>query len=350
MTTNRRALTWVVALLACAASLTTAPAALLSDTELYLDPNDVPLAVYDKVFLPDLAAANTHTWPADLDPVTTAQIVPMIRPGDYADDYAYSQSDYLYAPNVDYTADLTAGELTTTFLEGGLYHVQVTRQSGAAEIFAIFAQAWFGPGAEEQKTKPDKPVTIPDADLYIVSESPKPDPPVADKDDPTGYEDLAVKVLTANKGADKVKRAKSVQDAIKLINQLEGTGKHVELVGHGTAGGISLGGGFTANLVPTGFVGTTAKAFATAIKDKKITLTHISCNTGAGTDGQEYAKELEDNGVTDSLAYDSEVIFYENSKGGYLAVPHNASGKQIPEPATLTLMLLAASTLTRRAA
>jgi hypothetical protein len=117
-------ITIIFILLAC---LTGAQAAWLSNSQLYFDPTSVEFGFYDRVILDDLATDNSHEWTAQTDPVTDADILPVLKPGYYPEGYSFSVADYYFDPNVDYKADLTNGDLTAYFYESGQYLTRTSR-------------------------------------------------------------------------------------------------------------------------------------------------------------------------------------------------------------------------------
>jgi hypothetical protein len=309
----------------------------LSDAEMFCDPWTVPTDVYPKSYLEYLADENSVAWLAGDDPVVGAQVLPVIRAGTYEDDYIFSQDDYLHQPNVDYFADLTDGTLTATFLEPGLYHVRLFRDSGLTDIQAVLAQTYIGAQCEESGATKD--IGIPDADLFIVSDS--------EGDD--SYEETSAKVLEAE--GKKIERAGSVQEAWEKINAADPAPKHVELVGHGNQGYVSLGNG--PNPGPSSKVldSDNAATFRDKIKDKVDHLTFLSCNTGGGVAGASLINTLDD-GIDTVQAYDSWVDISAdrdaNGKitgGTYLT---SIKGKNVPGPATISLFCLGGLALLRR--
>jgi len=332
---------WVRAVCAVVVTLSfvsTVRAGLLLDAELYCDPWSIPTAVYPKIYFDNLNTADSYTWAADTDPVTQAQILPIIAAGVYDPGYVFSIADYYHRPNVDYFADLDGGSLTATFDTAGIYHVRITRQSGQSSVFAILAQAAVG--ADTEETGATKNIGIPDADLFVVSDSTGDD----------RYEEMCNRVLT--KKGKNVSRATSVAAAAAAINALAAPPKkHVELVGHGIEGAISLGNGKVFDSGKKVLDSENAAAFRDLIKAKVSHLTFLSCNTGGGTDGNDFIDTLDD-AIETVKAYDSYVDIIEiidadeKTVGGYFTTQIVANN--VPEPATLSLLMVGGFALIRR--
>lgn len=229
--------------------------ALLTNEQLYFDYPTLADAYYDAIYLPNLASQSTVTWQANTDPITDADILPVLKAGTIVPGHVYSQDDYARIPNIDYVADLTAGTLTADFFSAGPYHVRIVRQSGAAEIIAVYAQSTPLPTPEKSGGSQESPV--PDGDLFLIS----------DANGPNDYIDTAYDALKHRYGESRVQ--KDVSDLADAINRAADSGKaHIELVGHGDDGKIIIGSD-TLN-------SQTLHTFLVNLKKKAPKLTHLS--------------------------------------------------------------------------
>ncbi len=280
-------------------------AVILSDAELYFDPAGIVPDYYPRIYLPDLAADNDCIWPAGTDPVTDADILPILKPGDYPPGYPYSQADYLNIPNVDYFADLTAGTLTVTILEPGLYHVRVTQSSGVQTIYAVFAETEF---KEKEKAdtsggtkKLDPP---PDADVFIVEES-------------DSTMDDSAKVWEKNgKDVKRVNSRKEAVEAIKAKAKALGRKIHAEIDGHGTDGNISTGAG-KENIADKQIDLVSDANFQEQIHGDVNEITFQGCSVGHGEDGKKFLEILADS-IGKAGAWDKPVLVVDQN---HFAVP-----------------------------
>jgi hypothetical protein len=230
-------------------------AALLTSEQLYFDYPTLTDAYYDAIYLPDLTSHSAVSWQANLDPITDADILPVLKAGTIVPGHIYSQADYARIPNVDYLADLTAGTLTADFFAPGPYHVRIVRQSGAAEIFAVHAQAT--PLETPGKSGGSQESAVPSGDLFLISKAEGPD----------DYIDTAYDALKHRYGESRVQE--DVSDLADAIKRAADSGKaHIELVGHGEAGKITIGSD-TLN-------SQTLHTFLVNLKKKAPNLTHLS--------------------------------------------------------------------------
>ena len=287
-------------------------AVLLSDGQLYFDPATLEEADYPKVYLPDLLADNTAEWTASGDPITDADILPILKPGDYLKGYVFSQTDYLEQPNVDYWADLTAGDLTVTFHTAGLYHVRITRASSAVEIYAVFAEADYKPSAPTSTGPKKKIDPTPTADLFVVENS-----------DTTmdNSNEIWKKNGQATERVDNV--AQTVQK-IKEKSKALGRKLHVELDGHGAAGIIAQGEGKSSTPIPGERVDLkNAAAFQESIDDYVNHITFQGCSVGKGKKGKEFLQIMADS-IGKAGAWDCPVTTVNQS---HFAIP--LSGKWV---------------------
>jgi len=282
----------------------------LTDPQLYLDPAGLELDFYPIINLPDLSLQNSYIWPADGDDIIDADILPILKPGQYPHGYSYSQSDYLQTPNVDYFADLTAGTLTATFLTPGLYHIRIIRTSGAQQTYALYAQAFLKGGKAGKSGTSKKVDPVPNGDLFLVEQ-------------PDDTMDDSAKVWENNGRT--VQRASSKQDVVNKIkakSKALGRKIHVELDGHGNKGQISLGTGNDTNHQLT--LKNVAE-FQKSIDDYVNHITFQGCSIGAGKKGKRFLQILADS-IGKAGAWDADVTVVD---ANYFTVPTGAKFVEI---------------------
>ncbi len=252
-----------------------------------------------------LPSPNTYLWPASLNSVIDADILPLLNEGTYPLGYPYTQADYLHQPNVDYTADLSpAGDLLCTFNMPGLYHIRVTRGSGVITTYAVFAEAGLLEKEKSTKTGKTKKIPCPDGDIFLAENS----------DDTV---DNAAKIL--ENGGKEVKRVddrKEVVEAIKKKSQALGRKIHAEIVGHGVSGNVSTGAG-KKNIPDKQIDLNSVEKFQKEIDDYVDHITFQACEVGKGADGQKFLKILSDS-IGKAGAYDHPLIVVNQS---HFAVP-----------------------------
>ncbi|GMV24538.1 MAG: hypothetical protein AMXMBFR58_05690 [Phycisphaerae bacterium] len=296
--TNRRL---CAALLAVCGMGAVATADLLSDAQLYFDPASIQPDFYSRLLLDDLASQHTITFDAGSNPVIGANILPMLRPGDYFPGYSYSQADYFHTPNSDYYADLTSGSLAASFMQPGLYHIRTYRADGQTDVFAVFAESGF----KEKDGSPDRSGgeevldPVPDADLFIVEKS---DSTIDD----------SAEVWT--KFGKKVVRVADREAAVKAIetesNRLHRK-IHVELDGHGAPANMSTGAGVK-NIPSKQVDSTSVKDFCERIRKFCNYLTFQGCSVGQGTEGESFLQTIA-SAIGTAGAWDSEVTVIDKS-------------------------------------
>jgi len=251
-----------------------AGAVLLTGEELYFDPESADFDFYPRVLLPDLVIENSHMWGAEGDPIVDADILPVLKPGPYPIGYAFDQSDYEQTPNVDYFADLTDGNLTATFLASAQYLVRIHRDSGASEIHTVLAETGLleKPGSEDP-TGPSEKISGPEGDLILVAEG-------------DSTLDKAAENITDE--GKTVERVDSVQDAINKIrtaSQAAGEKIHVELVGHGAPGEVSMNNQHWEDENAIGPDGDDIRAFQDSIDAYVDDISIFSCRAAEGAEG-----------------------------------------------------------------
>lgn len=277
---RRFCILWVMVALALA-WLSPVYGAFLSDRQLYFDPASVDFDYYERIGLADLATANSHQWEAGTDPVIDADILPVLKPGTYTNSYGFSQSDYYLTPNVDYKADLSSGTLTGYFFVSGQYLVRVTRQSGDEQVFTVFAETGLLELPDDSdKTGPSKKISGPSGDLILV----------ATGDDVV--DQAAENITDEGKNVQRTTGVSQTIDKIKAASQAAGKKLHVELVGHGAPGRISMD---DKQVDDGNLIGPDAadiEAFQQAIDDYVNHLSLFSCRSAEGTAGDTLLETL----------------------------------------------------------
>ncbi len=271
---KRRFCILLVMVVVALAWLSSAYGAFLRDRQLYFDPTSADFDYYQRIVLDDLTTANSHQWEAGTDPVIDADILPVLKPGTYANSYGFSQSDYYLTPNIDYKADLSNGTLTGYFFASGQYLVRVTRQSGDGQIFTVFAETGLLELPNNpDKTGPSKKISGPSGDLILV----------ATGDD--AVDQAAENITDEGKNVQRTTGVSQTIDKIKAASQAAGKKLHVELVGHGAPGMISMD---DKQVDDGNLIGPDAadiEAFQQAIDDYVNHLSLFSCRSAQGAAG-----------------------------------------------------------------
>lgn len=344
---SRRAIGALAAVVAtCALASASASAALLTPSQTYIDPTLVPFAMYPQDTLSNLSGSSSLVY----GNVTSAQILPPLLDHNYTPGYSFSQSDYYLNNGPNYTADLTAGTLTLNFSTAGLYHVRITHADNSVETRAIFAEAsamdvdsTLGSGAAVR-------VDPPKADLVLIAEG-------------DAAVDSAAAACTKS-DPNSAKRTTSKQDAIdkiKAASQAAGKKIHVELVGHGAPGKISLNDKSLAagNLIDNA----SAADFQKAIDPYVDHISFYSCQTAKGDEGSTFLTTFASS--IGSASGFTTSIYIATGKGLDIASPDSdgyfmadlSNYREVfavPEPAPAVLLgagaLLACASRPRRAA
>jgi len=285
----------------------------LTDGELYFDPATITPDYYTRIYLDDLGSANTYIWDAGGDDVLDADILPVLKPGEYPLNYVYSQADFLQLPNVDYSADLETGTLQATFLTPGLYHMRVTRGSGAI-IYAVFAESWMKEKAgETDKTDKTKKVDpVPNGDLFLVENS----------DDTLDNS----ATIWGNNGrtVERVDNRQQVIDKIIAKSKALGRKIHAEIDGHGASGIIGTGSG-TPDVPDKQIDMKSVAAFQKSVDKYVNNITFQGCSVGKGKQGQRFLQILADS-IGKAGAWNEPVAVVGTS---HFAVPVGAKFVQV---------------------
>ena len=271
-------------------------AALLSDAQLYFDPATINPDYYTKIYLEDLTVQNTVVWDANSDNVIDADILPILQEGTYTPFRVYSQADYYHLPNIDYSADLTAGTLTATFVTPGIYHVRVTRAIAASEIFCVLAESYkkiADDSPSAKKSTKTKKVAMPNADLFVCENRDK------------AIDNSAKALTNAGRTVKRASNQQDVVDAIKARSKELGRKIHAELDGHGLGGSISTGvGDDPAHRLC--LANKNVASFQKAIDKYVDHITFQGCSVGKGKDGKRFLQIMADS-VGKAGAWNSDV-------------------------------------------
>ncbi len=270
-----------------------AEAAFLSDSDLFLNPWSVPFDLYPRVYLEPTwdgtnLGNNTYTW-SSFNDVVGVNVLPLLRPFSptqpalYPSGYPFTQADYLYQPNVNYSVDLTGGIAQASFTRPGTYHVVLHRAGGPDFTQAVFVGTGMLPNGElgQHASGPEVDILGPIADLVVVS-APTAGDSLLDK--------AAANAIDDN-GANDVKRANSAGAAVDAIatryHENHGQKLHVELVAHGNSGLFVMGD----TLVGPGG-GMSIAQFQAAIDPYVNDLSIYACDFAAGADGRQALQTL----------------------------------------------------------
>ncbi len=307
-------------------------AVILSDAELYFDPTSAVFDYYDRIILDDLSSVNTYVWEASGDDIVDADVLPVLKPGTYPEEYSFSQDDYLQTPNLDYYADITDGTLTGTFTVSAQYMVRVTRESGSSQIYTLFAETGLLelPG-HTNKSGPSRKISGPSGDLIIVAEG--------DSTLDRAYDNIVGEgknVTSATGLAETIAK-------IKAASEAAGRKIHVELVGHGAPGMISMNDKSIADGDLVGPDAVDIQEFQDAIDEYVDNISLFSCESAKGPEGDQLLQIL-----ADSIGLASGWTVPITVEVGYFNVDYSKEAMSIPEPATLLLLGFGGLVLLRR--
>ena len=248
---------------------------LLTPEQIYMDPGSLAYSEYPYEELLDLASVHTSHYGSGN--VTGAEVLPPLKynPAYSTAGYSFSQNDYFLTPGTDYTADLTGGNLTLDFHAAGLYHVRLHYADGSEEIRAIYAEVGELADGVTPGSGAVMYVPPPDADLVAVS---------------IGDSTLDSCFNACNHhdpwSVTSISDRQSAIDAIKAKSDKLGRKIHVELVGHGDPGRISLYDRSTAagDIIDN----SSAASFQQAIDKYVNNISFYSCKTAKGTAGDQF--------------------------------------------------------------
>jgi hypothetical protein len=328
----------LVVVIACLATFTApnALAVVLSGNDLFYNPWNVPEAAYTQVAV---TGGSPYAWA--YNNVQTVQVLPLLKayagtpsdPGAYPTDYVFSQADYRYQANVDYSVDLTGGVATATFLGPGIYHVKLTLADSTSVVEAMLVDTGFLPDDGTQPTTgPEVAIPGPNADLVVVSHVPATDPKAAEKNSA-----LDKGAAAAAADGQTVARAESIQQAVTAIQTAAvaaGRPIHVELVAHGAPGHFRIG---------TQGVGCwngdmSMQDFQDMLDGYVDGLSTYSCSFGAGEEGDEALQTLADS-LGWASGWTTTVTVHYNQYAHGWDLRMGADGfSEVPEPSTLVLL------------
>ncbi len=328
------------AVLACLTALLppSAAAALLSGDDLFYNPWDVPEAEYTQV---TCSGGSPYAWA--YDNVQSVQVLPLLQPyaaapsdpGGYPTSYVFTQADYHYQANVDYSVDLTGGVATATFLGAGVYHVNLRLADNTNVIQAVIVDTGFlGDNGNPAQTGPEVAISGPHADLVVVSHVPNTDPEAAKKNEAL---DNAANSATAD--GQTVVRAEGAGDAalaIRAASRAAGRPIHVELVAHGQPGHLEIGSDGVGCL-PTDTY--TTQKFQEFLDGYVSGLSTYACSYGAGKEGNDALQTLANSlGWASGWTTTVTAHYNEHSHGFDLAMGSGGLST-VPEPATLVMLV-----------
>jgi hypothetical protein len=283
--------------------LGSAQAAPLTDADLYFDPAGIVPDYYTRLELPDLTVQNTLLLQGDPNAIIGANILPMLKPGNYPKGFPFSQADYYYTPNIDYSADLTDGDLTVTFNKPGLYHVRVTYEDYSQDVYAVFAETW----SVEKINKYDntgitKVIDFPPSDVVnvgvFVEQADSKLDKCADLWEKNGY-DIS-RIISRQDLVDRIKEKLGKMEPTKPKYN------YVIIQGCGTEGNISTGAGMED--IPDKQIDlTSVEQFGKDVNDYVGHITLLGCSVGHGMVGKNFLKILADS-TSKASAWDSPVI------------------------------------------
>lgn len=342
-----RAWVWCLAgILGVSSWAPSASASLLSDAQLFLDPWQVPEAVYPSITLvPTWDGVNLDnnrfTWPQN--DMENVQVVPLLEPfsptdpAGYPAGHVFSQDDYRWKPNEHYTVDLTSGVATATFHRAGVYHVRVDRPGTVNDqTYAVLFEAGMLNGVA---TGASVAIDGPRADLVVVS-----DP----TEDDSTLDNAADNAVDDN-GEAKVRRVDSAGDLVSKIqtaSQNAGRKLHVELVCHGAPGQLWIGD------TEVGAGGMTIAELQAALDEYVDNLSIYACSFARGAAGQAALQTLADS-IGRASGFTVPVSVHRSWWLGWLVggdwdLLLGGRNVVIPEPASLVLIALTAGLLIRR--
>jgi len=310
----------VLAVLFLAAALP-CRAGILSPDYLFFEPETLPVAVYPSQTITG-DGVNTpwqSVWTsadiAVLDPgrynifITGADILPVLVANPSTADGSYTTADltainldnyhayYMQQPGVDildpatdYVADLTSSVLTVQFNAPAVYAVRIETFSspipgGPANearnyIYRQFVDADFLEDGAPDAAGAQRELDIGDADIYVVS-----DPTPADR-----ALDNAADILRAKgKTVARAKNLAAAQKAICDAATARGRKVSVNMVGHGRAGSINIGG---ERITDDADKKSTPATFQKSIDKCASSITFTSCKTADGAKGSKFLRDF----------------------------------------------------------
>lgn len=303
-----------------------------------LDESMVPFAEYDYIEYEN--AAGAHLFDEDIasNPIISIQACPPRHLPAWDTEFVWDSnpgaSDYGVWLNDNGSAEFV-------WQRGGIYALQIHRQTGDPVIQFILADCFFAGWARRKLSTPQYYDQFPtNADIIIVG-----------KEGNTSNDRLAQEATEAI-GADKVVRVTTAEEAKQAIISLQqqlGRKVKVVLAGHGEEGKIIFGD----ELDSSEYINKLDTKWADDIQGLVSEIGIVSCSTGAGADGQAFLDMLKQRTGADSTwAYDQDIAtyWYLNPlyKNAFWIMDSGHLVFGVPEPATLSLLALGGLTLFRR--
>lgn len=328
-------------------------AVLISSTDLFLDPTLVPKDDYvttGRTFTTDSDALLLTFSPGSasfLPPtssITGAHILPLLNPNPGSPTGAYSGADlaaidasnfssfFFRQPQVHYSADLTAGVLTTNFLATGQYFLGVDfldAGTPGTALYHVQVNDFFGGDGTADRAAVSRRIDGPTTDFSVVSTTPSGD---------NKYADNAAAEIAARLGAARVTRAGTLQEAcdkIKAASEAAGRKISVSLTGHGRPGSIRLG---TERINNQGDGVMTPAQFQACIDDFVSRIEFWSCDTAADDIGTQFLRDFAASiGIASgfTVTVTAATTFWDTEAGA-----RGLDSVLIPEPSALLLVAL----------
>lgn len=257
---------WLALLCAALPCWHAAYAAPVPCSNLAIDPTTVPLAVYPKV---QLNAGDSLLIPAAGNPVVDIRIAPPVTLNPLNS----------YQCDVDYMADLTAGDATLTFNRNAPYFVRITRANGDEEstIIEVGVRS-HGKGTCEGGAATEIPCGTPK--IVLVSST---------LGFPHSWGSAGVIVTGIDDARAAIAAAYEANDNTPI---------DVSIDAHGSPGNIELGN--------DRIDGDNAAAFAASIDGMVSNLTVFACSVADGAEGEALMCTLEQELGADSMGYTGE--------------------------------------------
>jgi hypothetical protein len=304
----------------------------LSDSQMYFDPELVPLDHYPRIYLNFTGSQASYAWPQN--DIQNVQMLPLLKPystGDpagYPIGYSFSQANYDFVPNQDYFVDLTNGVATATFNQPGVYHALIDRPGTANDqIYSLMVDSdMLDETLGNSSTSASVRINGPTADLVVASQT---------GNDPAEEKGAA----NAMDDGQTVTRAANMAQAVaqmQAASQAAGRKIHVELIAHGAPGVLQIG-----NTIIGGQGGPTIAQFQAQIDPFVNNLSLYACNFAQGQAGMDALQTLA-NSIGRASGFTVPVsvhrAFFGFSRGWDLSL-RGTNLTLVPEPASATLAM-----------
>jgi len=310
---------------------------LLTDKQLYFDPDSIESDLYPRLTLESTGALSLSSpMPRT---IVGVNILPPLRHASYPPGYSFSQSDYEFQPNVHYQADLTDGTLTATFNEAGLFSLRVYYDDSSTQTYTTFVDTHLeerGPnrvGATVQiggAPRGNKP-----PDLFIIANDP---------DGPRRFSGLRA----AGIPLDDIRFAHTPQTAAGLVSvRSMALNRRINVVflGHGLAGGFWFGDENYISNQNYGPNGITPADFGALLAPWTKGAHFWSCSVAAGAVGETFLQEMANQEMSFDVSGWTGSVY--SPRNGRFGTDRDAGYLKVPEPVTLMLLLAALSARSR---